>query len=874
MRIKLILIVCTLLPFCSTLYAFDIVVRRNNIATELKLIVPESQIVKYSKIKNEFIINFRKPINISIDDSVKDRFIKNVIGNDRRVVISLADNTDIFHSYVDNGLLVVFSPTRKINDIKLTSEIEKQLISKIDELDKDPIAEKKLHQIDKLLESGEGAQALAEVKLLINEYVDGYYAEESFFKLGQIYMSMGKESEKYYMEAAAIFDQFTKDYPDNYRVADAMWQAAQARENAGIYYESIFGYRKVMDLIPDSETGKMSLEHIARIYNKIGQYEKSIEIYNEYLKKYKSRPPEIIGTIGLLYVKQKDFENAFRYFNEIIEKGVDYSSLQPEILYAMAESFENKKKFLDAVDIYNKIYNIFPKSNNADMAMYRSGVLLAQEGKSQLSRRLLADCKDEYHGKRGSLLSALYIAKEDMEKFSTEYWEEFLKDVLTTDLDINLKTEANLFIIKSYFREKRFDIDLKYMADFERKYFDSPLLDQVYDIKQKIYIEQARNVYKSAQLDQADTIVKKLIEEFPTTKYIEEAEQILENTKFARIERVFNNGMFLETINNIEKFYVDTPKIYFNKKWNNLLDKAYFEYITKMRNSGDIQVTLIYSRQYLIDIPAGKNVSIIRENLENLIKSEVVKMVKDKSFVKAVKFYEINKGWIDRSKNIKLRDTVEGYIAYSLYKLGETESASKIIKNINNKQEQSISMVMLLLGVTDDKFDINTLSKEELVFVVDELKDTDPGRVLKLLEKYKKDIKLQYKLKYTVIQSFSNKRRLVEIQKFYKDIIPLSGDVKKVVFDLFLRIGIISYDAKKYSEAVVAFDDYIKYADKDSSGLAQAMYTKGAALLKQKKNSAAKKSFEKIVKDYPGTEYSKFAKSALGDMDWNKKLKR
>lgn len=874
MRIKISYILCTILTLCSTLYGFDISVRRSPVATELKLAIPKSQIQDTSKKEGRYIIDFKRPLNISLDDSIKGIFITDVTVKDKQLIIHLKENTDVYSNYVDEGLLIVFSPIRKISNIKLTNEIESPLISEVDELDKDPKAEDKLREIDELIASMSNNRALAEVKLLLGEYTEGYYAQEAFFKLGEVYMAMGKDSEKYYMEASSIFDRFTKDYPDNYRVADAMWKAAEAKEHAGIYYESIFGYRKLMELVPDTETGKMALEHIAKIYFKIGQYDKSIDVYKEYMAKYKSRPPEVIGAIGLLYAKQKNYENAYVYFNEILARGVDYSTLDSEILYAMAESFENKKKYTDSISIYTKIYNLFPQSSHADMAMYKAGVLLGKEGKLQLSKRLLNDCKDEYRGKRGALLAALYIAKDEMEKFSSEYWQEFLNEVLATEIDINLKIEGNLFIIESYFREKRYDIDLQLMADFERQYFDSPLLDKVYDFKQQIYIEQARSAFKSAQLDEADRIVTQLIKEFPTTQYIEEAEKILENTRFSRVERQFNEGMFLDTINAIEKFYVESKKIYFKPKWTNLIDKAYFEYITKMKAANDRKVMLIYSRQYLIDMPNGKHATAVRKDLEELIKTEVIEMVKNKSFVKAVKYYEVNKGWVDRSKNSTLRDTVEGYIAYSLYKLGESEAASKIVKQIKDKQQRSISMVMLLLGMTDDNFDINALSNEELEFVVDELKHTESDRVLRLLSKYKKDIKLQYRMKYSVVQSLDNGRKSEGIIRLYNEVIPLSGDVKKEIPDLFLKAGLQFYENKKYVNSVSAFDDYLKYADKKANGLDQALYTKGASLLKQKKNLEAKASFEKVVSDYPGTEYAKFAKSALGDMDWNKKLER
>lgn len=874
MRNLFVNILCTLLLFCSILYANDIAIRHTVVSTELKIVVPAENIVSTQKQKNQFIVHFVKPLNITVDSASLGQFIKRVTAEGNLLTIELSADTDVFSKPSDDSLLIVFSPKRKVDNLKLSNEIEKPIISKVDELNKEPLAEAKLSYLDELLADGKSRLALTEVRTQLTKYVDGYYSQEFFFKLGQVYLAMGEKSDKYFLEAAAIFDQFTKEYPDSFRVADAMWKAAEAKERAGVYYESIFGYRKVMGLVPDTETGKMALEKIAKIYFGIGQYDKAIDIYKEYIGKYKERPAKVIGFMGLLFVKQKDFESAYLYFKEILDNGADFIELGPEILYAMAESFENKMKYADAINVYTKIYNLFPNDENADMAMYNAGLLMAKGNKNKMSKQLMEVCKDKYKGKRGALLSALYIANADMNRFSTEYWQEYLSDVLNTDLDINLKTEGNLFIIQSFFREKRYEVDLNFIAEFEKTYFDSPLLDKVYDIKQQIYIEQARAAFGAAQLDTADEIVSNLIREFPTTVYIEEGEKILENTQFSRIEKMFNEGFFIETIKAIEQFYINTKKVHFISQWSTLLDKAYFEYISRLKLNNEQQALLIYLRQYLINIPNGQFVEQLRKDLENLVQSEIIQLVKNKSFVQAVKFYEDNKGWIDRTKDLKLKDTVEGYIAYSLYKLGETRTASQIVKDIGDKKQPSISMVMLLLGMSDSEFDMNNLSKEDIKFVVDELKVNEPLRVLMLLDKYQKDVILKNKLKYDVIQLFENGERKKKLLALYESVKPLSGDVKRAIADLFLNTGMIYYDERQYVNVISVLNDYFTYSEKTAPGRAQALYIKGVAHLKQDRQDDAKLAFEAVVNDFASSEYLNLAKTALEDMDWNKKLKR
>ncbi len=859
--------------FClnSSVLAYDIYLRTSDIATELKIDVPFKYIEKIEKNKNDILFRFNKDIKMNVGDNFEKGHIKKITFSNNILKIVLSNSSNYFIRKFSDSVIITITPSSKITDVYVSNNIEKPLINKGNNIEKNPIAEKQLAEINNLLKEGKTKDALNKTKAMLNEYVSGYYASEALFRLGLIYMQMGKKSDKYYLEASFVFDNFIKEFPDNFRMVDALWKSAEAKEKAGIYYEAIFAYKKVLNVVPDTETGKQALANIANIYYKIGQFDKAIETYKQYMKRYKDRPVEILAKLGLVYFKMKDYESAFLYFNEVADKGIDYLNFDTEILLAMAQSFETKNRNKEAIEIYNKIYNLYPDSNGADIAMYKSGILLEKEGKKNLAKQLLMECKEKYRGKKGALMAALHLAQNDMKNFSSEYWRNFLADVLENDIDINLKIEAHYFIIKSYFREERYNVCLQLIAEFEKNFFDSPILGKVYDLKQQIYMKQANAAFLSAQLDKADEIANKLLSEFPDSKYRDNAKKLLEKTKFYRIKKLFDKKQYLKAITEIENFYINSKRIYEQDKWTGLLDDAYVAHMKELESAGDIKSEMLYARQYLIQIPKGKKYNEIHEKLVKYVNKKIIKYVMNRSYIKAIQIFERDKSWLEKSKNKKYFETAKSYVAFALYKLGEKKSSAKLVKTIKDKNEPKISMLMLLLDLKNKNFDINKLSDEDFKFAIEELKLKNIDEALKYANKYKKNDKLKYELIYDIISSTDGNKHLKLLENFYKEISNKSDEIKSSVKKVFFDIGLQYYQLKKYSESAKALNEFVKLANKDTEEFVKSIYFLGMVNLKLKNYVTAKEFFNRLIKNFPDSEYAEEAKSELKDLEWKEK---
>jgi TolA-binding protein len=871
-----IYILCIFFCLNSSILAYDIYLRTSDIVAELKIDIPVKFISKTIRNKNSVTFDFNKKIELNISNNFNNKFIRKIEFENNQLEIKFSDSSSYFIRKFDNKIIITVTPKKKINNMYVTNNIEKPLMNKDSDIKKDPVAEKTLGEINNLLKEDKTKEALEKVKEMLNKYKTGYYASEALFRLGLIYLEMGKKSDKYYLEASFVFDNFIKEFPDNFRMVDALWRSAEAKEKAGIYYEAIFAYRKVLNIVPDTETGKQALANIAEIYYKIGQFDKSIDIYKEYMKKYKERPVEILAKTGLVYFKLKDYENAFLYFNEVAEKGIDFIHFDTEILFAMAQTFEIKNRYKDAINIYNKIYNLYPNSKNADVAMYKSGILLEKEGKENLAKQLLMDCKEKYKGKEGALLAALHLAKKSMTNFSSEYWLNFLSDVLNNDVDINLKIEAHYFIIQSYFREERYRICLQLINEFEKNFFDSPLLEKVYDLKQQIYLKQANSAFLSAQLNKADEIAKKLLSEFPESKYKDDAERLLQKTTFFRIKRLYQNKQYTDVINKIEEFYIKTKKIYNLDEWNKLLEDSYIAHIDELEKKGDTKSSMLYARQYLIQIPNGEKNKIILKKLVKYISSDIINNVLNKSYIQAVQIFERDKSWLENSNDIKTYETTKSYVAFALYKLGEKESAIKLINTIKNKTEPKISMLMFLLDLKNSNFNINNLSEYDFKFVINELKIKNPRRALEYIEKYKKNKKLKYLLKYEVINEFNEKDKIELLKKLYSDVSKENDIIKKSVIKLFYDMGLNFYNENKFKKSQNALNEFIKLdLDNESKKyFDKALYFLGMNNLKLQNLDKASEYFQQIIKDFPNSEYANSATLELKDLEWKKKANK
>jgi len=113
---------------------------------------------------------------------------------------------------------------------------------------------------------------------------------------------------------------FTTEYPFYFRYDNALENAAIASFNAHDYEKAIKIYKLIYDRKPSSDKGKEALKKIGEIYANIGQNDRAIRVFMDYIKNY-GENIEINNKIGYLYARMGDFNTAYWLFYDLLKAG-------------------------------------------------------------------------------------------------------------------------------------------------------------------------------------------------------------------------------------------------------------------------------------------------------------------------------------------------------------------------------------------------------------------------------------------------------------------------------------------------------------------------------------------------------------------------
>lgn len=866
MRYGLVILIFLL---CSDFYAIagEIVLRQLGFATELLIKTENVRMETYKYDKNRLTLVFEKSLTLGVSKDIDDKLFKKVYSIGKNLFLEFSADAIVEVISSDLTVRILASKKKTVDNVNIKNIIEDPKKIKTGQIRKDPLAEQALADIKNMASAGDYDNAILKINDFLLKHPKDLYGQEAYFLLGDIYLKLGEVSPKNYIQASSIFEDFAKKYSDSYLYLDALWNSAVAKEKAGLYYEAVFEYRNIISAMEDTEIARKSYEKIGTIYETIGQYDKAIEGYREMLSKTNKKDFKIISRIGMLYNQLNDLNSAYEYFAKIIDEDPDYGELGEDVLFAMADVL-NKKEFFDrAIKIYSKIYNIFPEGKYADIAMYNSALILEKQGKNQLADKIFIDAKEKFPQKNGGLLSTLNYAKKYMADHNTDYWLDFLRDTINTITDLNIRGEAFVIIINSFTREKLYDEALGYIKMFEQTFFDSPFLSEVYDIKQKINLESAREAFLKGDFNSARNILSKILTEFPDTKYQDEMNRILEDIRYSEIELLVENKQYIDAIKGAEIFFASAGKIYEPERWNKLLDDSYKNYIILSDLDKNTQSVIIYAKQYFINIPKGKHTEEVKKIFEKNLLSLFNKSVKDGDYIEVINIYQNNIQWVDMfDENTK--DSVFSYVAYALHSLGEFDKGKEIIKKVKGVKNPDIYVIKTLFGEDTGNYDINILNEEKLTFLTRELKVINPLKGYELLKKYIKDEILSLKLRGSIVPAKLKNAEL--LKKYYNEILTVDFDSR--ISDILIAGGKYYFSGKDYDNAEKFFKKVISESS-EKELQASAKYFLGKIAIEKNSEDIALKYFEDIKDNYKDSAYYKRALKEFGDLSWKKKLK-
>ena len=857
---------------CADAYAAGIYLRNRGHFSELVIPGIADRILSVSKGSDMLAVESSAVLSGMDGTRIHDPFIRSVAVNGRILTISLFPGNDYTVNTSGKDFRLVVAKKKQTETIKTGYGIEQPVATKdminIENTDLDAA----LARVDGLIASKNYTEAMNLAESIVKSQPDGYYKQEAYFRQGLIYLYTGKDNYNNYVFASQLFDDFLKQYPDSFRKKDAMIKSAEAKESAQLYNEAIFAYNNVIRTLRAPDVIKTAYERIAGINTEMGKFKEAIDVRRQIAAKFKSEAGPQNAKIGMLQSRMKDYDLAYSSFLTVVNSGTDLDKLGPEVLYTMADIFEKKSQPDTARGLYERVYSKFPTSSQADMSAYRSAMLLKKTNPQVLDARLQY-CAKTFGKKKGGMLCSVAFAERHLAKKTSDQWSDFLKAPLSSQ-DIDLRSEAELLIIRSLFREGQYDAADRKVAEFIKRNYTSDHLQEIYNIRQRILLTKAKDAYKKSNYAQAKTITEGILREYPDTPYKKEALEILQDISFGGIRDMFLAGKYKDTVDRLNKYLSDNPDLVSPAKWLTMLEDAKYNYTRQVFAAKNYNGTIAVAGEYLVSFPNGKHKDDVRKILEASIAAVITDDYKKQAYIQLVGTYDKNQNTILTSRNADFRDRMNSYTAFALYKLGMSAKAEKVLDRNKNGKNPYYILTSLMLGRAVPDVNPNIFTTAMMDYLVQELEKKNPDLLLHLLSKYTKDPAYAAKETYGISKGvFDDIKREKMLFDLYMKV---DSDPKarfKGYDEIYLDTGISFFKRNNFDSAVKVLEQFkLVHAARDDKR-AEGLYYLGKSYQKLGKPDQSRNAYMELMESVPKSVYASAAKSELEDTKWRNSLK-
>jgi len=855
-------------------YAAGVYVRNNGHYSEFVLSGMADSIVSVSEGESRLMIELVTPLSVAAADNLNDPFFRAVSIDGRMLSITFYPDTDYTMSKKDGDIHVTAARKKTTDGIQLGYGIEKPLIKGTSKILENKNAEEILGMIDEKIAADEYGEALTLTENFLNTDVDGYYRQEGLFRLGMIYFDLGEFSDDNYIFASKIFDDFIKEYPDSFRRKDALIKSAESKEMAMLYNEAIFAYDNVIKSLRNRELQKMAYKRIAEIYAKMGQYDKAIEAHQDVIRNFKETYTEQNAKIGMLHAKKKDFDLAYRSFLTVWENQNELGNVGAEELYTMGNVFSEKGRNDDARIVYEKVYSIYPANDLADMAMFRSAVMFEKMGSGQAADARLDICRQVYKDQEGGLRCSIMYARRHVDEKTPEDWEKFLEPALTSE-DLNMRSEAELVMIRAYFGRDQYEKADERVTQFIRRNFTSEYLPEVYKIRQRIILTQAKEAYRKSDYPYAKALVEDMLKNFPETEYKREALEILQDIRFGDIKDMFQEGRYKETVDELQKYLLENNDLINPDKWMDMLQEAKYAYAKQLYDQNELTGAAVAAAEYTSSFPKGTYLKEAKQILVNSLSKTMDDYYQSKEFLKIISLYDQNAETIQNDGDREFRDKLRSYTAFALYKMGVKDNAVKLLEDVESKDNPYYLMTAIMLGQITDQVDPNVFTEGMMDYLVQELEQDKPDYMVEMLRNYSKDKVYAAKQIYSISKGVFDDLKREKILFDLYNRLDKDETARFEGFDeVFMDAGISYYKRNNFENAVSALEKFKLHHMPRDEKRAEGLYYLGKSYMKMDKSEEAVNAFMELLESVPDSVYASAARSELEEMKWRKNLRK
>ncbi|MGC9061805.1 tetratricopeptide repeat protein [Calditerrivibrio sp.] len=852
-----------LLAFTSAMASSGtILIKESSNISEIILKIPPSYVEDYTYKGDTAIIKFNKKFNLNLKDFNK-KVLKEITKNGNSLIVKANPWASIFVAKEQDQIRIVIAnnPKGKIDiNVNTTAAIPVE-----DQTYKNEESEKLLTELKNKFKNKDYETVITLADKLIEKNPLDKYGEEALFIQGLSYLELGKESDKALFSAASTLDEFTRKFPKSRLFPEAMLKSAETKEKLGFKNEAIYVYQEIIKNVKDEKYLNIAYTKIGELFNELGQPDKALKYFIDYLQKTKPENSPIYGYVGSIYAQKGDFEKASDFFSKYKPKKID--DVTPTTLYWMAVTYENKGDDDTALKLFTTFYNKYQDNSYTDMAMYKAGEILLKKGKNDIALDILKDAKNKFPQKKGGLLAAIKIAELTLSSKDPEFWSIFLNDAMKNNTDPNISMKATKLYIQSLLNSKRYKDGLAEIDKFINKFPDTTDSKSLLEKKEEILFNLAKEYVGKGDIAQASSYIDRLTTEFPKTKYLTEALKLKEEMEYSIIKSLYDNKKYAEALKTIEKYLTTNKNPLLKDRWYQLWEDTFFAYVNSLK-SDPIKFGL-NARQFITLFPNSNKVAELKDQIIKNLQKEFEAILKTNDYYSIIVFYQKNRNDLDRSDK---REYYISKVAYALYMVGEKEKSAQLIKSIKLVNDET-EFVRNMLNITPNRFNINNYNEDQFQKIISDLRKTNSLKAYHLSLDYNRNKPIGIKTAIDILENMDTEDKMVNIDNFLKNIEKQPDNIKKSAYRLYFKSAENGFISKNYQNAIKNYLNYLKYAPKDDPNHPEALYFLGKSYIAIGDNNLALKYLTDLTKRFPNNQYATLAKYEIEDIKW-KRLKK
>ncbi len=225
------------------------------------------------------------------------------------------------------------------------------------------------------------------------------------------------------------------------------------------------------------------------------RFDSAVYFFNNYLRNPReygqANPYNAKYTLGYSYLKQEDYQDAFKYFQQIGKPVTAVTSgIEQDVYTRLADCYFLQKNYSKALEMYDNILN-----NNfaaADYALYQKAIIAGATNNYSQKVQLLKSLSARFPSSSFSTDANLEVANTYLANENYEAAIPALQDVLKNKQASSLIPQVYLKLGIAYFNMKQTGEALGYFKKLISGYPNSTESDEAVDYVRNIFVENQR----------------------------------------------------------------------------------------------------------------------------------------------------------------------------------------------------------------------------------------------------------------------------------------------------------------------------------------------------------------------------------------------